>query len=43
MFGASRGAGDGLRWALVCLSLVGIGTAILFWKAASTLREDMES
>jgi MFS family permease len=42
MFGASMGVGEGLRWALVCLSLVGIATATLFWLAASTLREDLE-
>lgn len=39
--GAGMGAGDGLRWALVALSLVGFLTAWLFWESAKTLREDM--
>ncbi len=41
VLGASMGAGDGLRWALIILSMIGLVTAWLFWRSGRTLREDM--
>ena len=43
MLGASMGVGEGLRWALVILGMVGFLTAYLFWRAGQTLREDIVS
>jgi MFS family permease len=39
---ASFGAGNGLRYALATLALMGVFTAILFWMSSRTLREDLE-
>jgi hypothetical protein len=39
----SLGAGEGLRYALSTLVLVGALTATLFWMSSRTLREDLES
>ena len=41
VLGADMGAGDGLRWALIVLSMIGFVTAWLFWRCGRTLREDM--
>ena len=41
--GASMGAGEGLRWALVILAMIGFLTAWLYWRSGRTLREDMVS
>ena len=41
--GASLGIGDGLRWALVILGMVGFVTAYLFWQSSKTLREEIVS
>ena len=41
LLGTSLGVGEGLRWALVILGMVGFITAYLFWKSGQTLREDM--
>jgi len=43
VLGVSMGIGDGLRWALVILAMVGFVTAWLFWRSGRTLREDMVS
>lgn len=43
MFGASLGAGEGLRWSLVILGMMGFITAYLFWEAGKTLREEIVS
>ncbi|MBV1918106.1 MAG: MFS transporter [Sphingomonadaceae bacterium] len=39
----SLGTGEGLRWAMVIASFGGIPAAFMFWMAAGTLRENMES
>lgn len=39
---ASMGSADGLRWALVLASFLGIFAAIAFWIASRTLREDLK-
>jgi fucose permease len=41
VLGADMGAGEGLRWALVILSMIGFVTAWLFWRCGRTLREDI--
>ncbi|MCB2048177.1 MAG: MFS transporter [Novosphingobium sp.] len=41
VLGASMGAGEGLRWALVSLSMIGFVTAWLFWRCGRTLAADM--
>lgn len=41
VLGATMGAGEGLRWALVTLSMIGFLTAWLYWRSGRTLREDM--
>ncbi|MCB2064046.1 MAG: MFS transporter [Novosphingobium sp.] len=41
MLGADMGAGEGLRWALVILAMVGFITAWLFWRSGRTLQQDM--
>lgn len=41
VLGADMGTGDGLRWALIILSMIGFVTAWLFWRCGRTLREDM--
>jgi len=41
VLGASMGAGEGLRWALVILAMIGFLTAWLYWRSGRTLREDM--
>jgi MFS family permease len=41
IFGRTLGAGDGIRWALVCLSSLALVTGFLFWRAAKTFREEM--
>jgi MFS family permease len=41
VLGADMGAGNGLRWALIVLSMIGFLTAWLFWRCGRTLREDM--
>ena len=41
VLGASMGAGEGLRWALVILSMIGFVTAWLFWRCGRTLAADM--
>jgi MFS family permease len=42
IYGASMGSGEGIRWALVTLTAVGVITGVLFWMAARTFRQDME-
>jgi MFS family permease len=37
----SMGAAEGLRWALICTSSLGILAAISFWIASRTLRQDL--
>jgi MFS family permease len=39
----SMGAAEGLRWAMVIASFFGIPAAVMFWMAARTLRENMET
>ncbi len=41
VLGTDMGAGNGLRWALIMLSMIGLVTAWLFWRCGRTLREDM--
>jgi MFS family permease len=41
VLGADMGPGDGLRWALITLSMIGFVTAWLFWRCGRTLRADM--
>lgn len=41
VFGASMGAGEGLRWALTIVTLTNIWAAIHYMMAAKTLREDL--
>jgi hypothetical protein len=41
VLGADMGTGEGLRWALIILSMIGFVTAWLFWRCGRTLREDM--
>ncbi len=41
IYGASMGSGEGIRWALISLSGVGLLTALLFWLAAKTFRAEM--
>jgi MFS family permease len=41
-YGASMGSGEGIRWALISLTGVGLVTALLFWMAAKTFRAEME-
>jgi MFS family permease len=41
VLGADMGAGEGLRWALIVLTMVGFVTAWLFWRCGRTLREDI--
>jgi MFS family permease len=43
VYSASLGKAEGIRWALVTLSGVGVLTALLFWLSARTLREDVVS
>jgi MFS family permease len=40
---ASMGAADGLRWALVIASMLGVVAAMSFWMASRTLRADLEA
>ncbi len=42
-YGASMGSGEGIRWALISLTSVGVLTALLFWLAASTFRDELEA
>lgn len=41
LIGATQGAGEGLRWSLVILNMVGFVTAWLFWQSGKTLAEDI--
>ena len=41
VFGASMGAGEGLRWALVVVTLANVWAALHYFWAARTLREDL--
>ena len=41
IFGQSMGAGEGLRWALVIVTLANVWAAIHYFRAARTLREDL--
>ena len=41
IFGQSMGAGAGLRWALVLVTLATVWAAIHYFRAARTLREDL--
>lgn len=41
VLGTDIGAGEGLRWALIMLSMIGFVTAWLFWRCGRTLRDDM--
>ena len=41
VFGQSMGAGEGLRWALVVVTLANVWAAIHYFWAARTLREDL--
>jgi MFS family permease len=41
VLGKDMGVGDGLRWALIILSMIGFVTAWLFWRSGRTLREDI--
>jgi MFS family permease len=43
VYGASMGSGEGVRWALVTLTGVGVLTGLLFFFAAKTFRADMET
>ncbi len=40
---ASMGAAEGLRWALVIASSLGVFAGVSFWMASRTLREDLEA
>jgi MFS family permease len=42
-YGASLGSGEGIRWALISLTGVGVLTGLLFWMAAKTFRAEMEA
>ena len=41
IFGQSMGAGEGLRWALLIVTLANVWAAIHYFRAARTLREDL--
>jgi len=41
--GATMGEGEGVRWALVLSSLVGMIASLLFWLARKTIREEIVS
>ena len=43
LYGASMGSGEGIRWALISLTGVGVLTGLLFWMAAKTFRTEMEA
>ena len=43
MFGATMGSGEGIRWALISLTGVGVVTGLLFWMTAKTFRAEMEA
>lgn len=42
VYGASMGSGEGIRWALISLTGVGVLTGLLFWLAAKPFRAEME-
>ena len=40
--GLAMGPGEGIRWALISLTGVGVLTGLLFWLAAKPFRAEME-
>ena len=43
VYGATMGSGEGIRWALISLTGVGVVTGLLFWMTAKTFRTEMEA
>jgi len=43
VYGASMGSGEGIRWALVTLTSVGVLTGVLFLLATRSFRQEIES